>query len=105
MTEPIPPDLPMRPLMEELVSLLVAVLDSHKDRDVAANLQLLVAEITGIRTIMDRHATAMEALIPRAEALGQLEARQASMEATLDKIAADVTWTRDALGGDVDGPM
>ena len=95
---------PLRSLMEELVSLLTDVLNSHQDRDVATNLQLLVAEITGIRTIMDRHATAMEALIPQADAIARLEARQASIEAMLLRIAEDTGWTRDALGGAFDGP-
>ena len=104
MPETPPTSDPLRPLMEELISLLTGVLNSHQDRDVATNLQLLVAEITGIRTIMDRHATAMEALIPRADATARLEARQASMEAMLLRIAKDTEWTRDALGGAYDGP-
>jgi hypothetical protein len=99
------PSIPGQPeaLMTELIELLIRVLDSHKDRNVAANLQILVAEISGIRTIMDRHATAMEKLIPRAETVARLSDQQDKMMASMGLMKADLSWIREQLDGEFDG--
>ncbi|SFJ01892.1 hypothetical protein SAMN04488095_1995 [Jannaschia pohangensis] len=101
----IAPSFPGHPehLMAELIELLIKVLDSHKDKDVATNLQVLVAEISGIRLIMDRHATAMEELLPRTRTVERLSDQQHELMALMEQMAVNLSWIRGQLDGDVDG--
>ncbi|MCF6443158.1 hypothetical protein [Nereida sp. MMG025] len=93
----------MKTQMTELIGLLTAVLDSHKDRDIAANLQALVAEFESIRTLIMRHATAMEALIPRATLMEQMVEEQEQLKAMVSQIRIDTAWVRHQLEGSIDG--
>ena len=98
-----PTDLASR--IEDLITLLTAVLDTHKNRDVAAQLQALVSEIEAIRVLMERRAMAIEQLFPSAEMLADMLHEQRSIRVSLDQVAWDSAWTRAQLDADVDGPI
>tara|TARA_R110002049_G_scaffold208683_2_gene379204 strand:+ start:106 stop:420 length:315 start_codon:yes stop_codon:yes gene_type:complete len=87
-------------LMEELCVLLHRVLGSHPETAMGEEIQMLVAEMTGIREAMERHTDVLAqaaATIKTAQLQAQ---KQQTLFEEMTAISQDISWIRAQLSQD-----
>ncbi len=85
-------------LMEELCQLLRDALAKEGSGQLEAKLDELMSDFTAIRTSMERHAKSMEALVPRANAMGELQKTQLQIMEALENQASAISSIQEQLG-------
>jgi len=97
MTKP-PTQPPTEALMLELCNLLRQVLERGADVAISKKVEELLMELERIRIAMERHATSLDALLPRMLACKEIEDRQGALETKLATIDTNVSWICQILG-------
>ncbi|PVA06787.1 hypothetical protein DC363_09700 [Thalassorhabdomicrobium marinisediminis] len=63
-----------------------------------AKLEELMSDFTAIRTSMESHAKSLEALVPRADAMGALQKTQLQIMGALENLASAISSIQEQLG-------
>ena len=97
MTKP-PTQPPTEALMLELCNLLRQVLERGADVAISKKVEELLKELERIRIAMERHATSLNALVPRILACEDIGECQGALEKKLATIDTNVGWICQILG-------
>ncbi|MCZ4368499.1 hypothetical protein [Sulfitobacter dubius] len=95
---------PLEVLMKDLCILLQQVLGQPAEREVAGQITALVSELSGIRTVMERHSRALEQAALTLKEAQPGTGQQILMGQELQALSQDIAWIKAQLSQDAFAP-